>query len=116
VLVCIDTIDNQEAAMYKIQPAPIPDHITDDGETLSRRPYPIMVDRDGFTPVSGAQDIAKVIGFVRDLAKHQIDVRWHEVSTDPDSPYYPVGMYVIVQNRAGQWATLSTAVDTFEER
>lgn len=97
--------------MFKIQPAPIPDHITEDGITLSKRPYPIIVDADGLTPEGGALDVVKVIGFVRDLSKQQVDLWWDDLMTLGD----PIGMYVIIQNRAGGWATLSTAVETFEE-
>lgn len=100
--------------MFKIQPAPIPDHITEDGVTLSRRPYPIIVDADGLTPEGGALDIVKVIGFVRDLSKQVVNLWWDDLMEDRDWTY-PVGMYVIIQNRAGGWATLSTAVETFEE-
>ena len=93
--------------IFKIQPASIPDHLTEDGQLLSKRPYPLTVDESGEI-LNDSIQFVKVIGFVADLAKQQVDL-WFADLTEADWPRIP-GMYVIAVDPAGRWATLATAV------
>jgi hypothetical protein len=99
--------------LYKIQPAPRTDHITDDGTELTQRPYPIVVDASGNAAENQALNVARVVGFVRDLARMEVDFSWHEVAAGHIAMADVVGMYVIIQNREGAWSTLMTAVESF---
>lgn len=97
---------------FKIQPASLTDHITDDGTELTKRPYPIVCDDWG--NVEGMATVKRVVGFVRDLARHQVDFSWHEVAARHVAEDEIVGMYVVIQAPDGHWATLVPAVETFE--
>jgi hypothetical protein len=97
---------------YKIQPAAFTDQVTDDGEQLTKKPYPIVVRENG--EIVGSPLHVAVIGFVRDLARQEVDMPWSGVLV-AGRPIYPVvGSYVIVQDRKGRWSTLATAVESFE--
>jgi|1185.fasta_scaffold175097_2 hypothetical protein len=96
---------------YKIQPAAFTDQVTDDGQQLTKKPYPIVVRENG--EIIGSPLHVAVIGFVRDLARQEVDMPWSGVLV-AGRPIYPVvGSYVIVQDRKGRWSTLSTAVESF---
>lgn len=96
--------------LYRIQPAPRTDHITSDGTELTQRPYPIVC--DGAGNVEGMPSVSRVVGFVRDLARQQVDVSWHEVAAVHVPLSDMVGTYVVVQDRSGNWSTLVTAVES----
>lgn len=100
---------------FKLQTAPVPDAYTKEGEVLTKLPYPIVVDENGFTLVDDrASSISRVIGFTRDLAKQVIDLWWFDV--DLNEPNEILGFYVIVQDKVtGKWATLYTALIEFSE-
>lgn len=95
--------------LTKIQTAPIPDHVTDDGVTLSKLPYPVVCNDDG--AVTGSPLIARVVGFVSDLAVMAIETRW----TRRPAGFNPVGQYLIVADHEGALSTLATAVSSCEE-
>ncbi len=97
---------------WKIQTAPKTDHITGDGTELTQRPYPIVCDDWG--NVVGLPTVSRVVGFVRDLARMEVDFSWHEVAARHIAEDEVVGMYVVIQAPDGHWATLMTAVETFE--
>ncbi len=99
--------------IYRIQPEPFTDHLTDDGVQLTKLPYPFYV--DGFGNV-GRQDIwqgrvTRVIGFQRDLARQQIDLSWRDAVKDPAAA---VGMYLVTSDAKGDYGTHQTAVRTLE--
>lgn len=84
--------------VIEIQPAPYIDHITNDGHECTKLPYPFFVNEDGTIGNQGfwRGEPFRVVGFQRDLAKHQIDVWWDEVAEDPTKA---VGLYVVTSNR-----------------
>lgn len=94
-----------------LQPASRTDHITDDGQELTQKPYPFQVDRSGrVLPGCIYQRQARhVIGFAHDSARDVIDLLWAAV---PDDPQTAAGMYVVTENHAGQWATWEIAIET----
>lgn len=98
--------------MIRLQPSAFVDQIVDDHE-LTRLPYPFYVDYDGNV---GRQDFwrgspARVVGFVRDLARQEVDLWWQEAAKDPQQV---VGMYLITVDRKGNMATHNTAIADVE--
>jgi len=92
-----------------LQPAPIVDHITPDGIELTKLPYPFHVDTDGSI---GRQDFwngypLRVIGFVADPNRMQIDLYWEEAVKDPQRA---VGMYVVAVGADGTYSTYVVAI------
>lgn len=84
--------------VIEIQPAPYIDNIYEGGHEGTKLPYPFFVNEDG---TIGNQsfwrgDPFRVVGFQRDLAKHQIDVWWDEVAKDPAKA---VGLYVVTSDK-----------------
>ena len=92
---------------YKIQPAAFTDQLTSDGAQLAKKPYPIVCDQRG--NVLESPLISKVIGFVADLSRQEVDLHWRERTLADDV----VGMYLIVADHGGAWSTLSTAIESF---
>lgn len=105
------------SGLWKIQPASHTDHITEDGTELQRRPYPLFIDEGGIAYQNTL--INRVVGFVKDLVKHEINVRWSEVINENHPMHFPledlVGYYIIVQMNDGNWATLTTAIESAEK-
>ena len=99
-----------KVVLYKIQPAPRPDHMTSDGTVLHQWPYPLFVDET--SEVHQSHSFNAVVGFVRDLAHQVIDFRLADVINGDENV---IGAYVVVQDHDGGWATLITAVETFEK-
>lgn len=92
--------------MVTLQPAPRPDAVTGDGEVLTQLPYPLHVRAFSGTVLDDWAD--RVIGFVADPDRQEVDLHWHRyVTGDPEAA---VGMYVIIQNPGGGYVTLDTAV------
>jgi hypothetical protein len=100
--------------MFKIQPAPRIDMITDDGHVGTQLPYPIHADNKGGVefPEIHAGHVVRIIGFQKDLAVKQIDLSWSEAQKHPDQV---VGMYLVSSDSEGTWGVHDTAVETFEE-
>lgn len=97
------------ARIVTLQPAAHVDQITDDGDELTRLPYPFHVNVHGEIQ---RQDFWKgnperVIGFVSDLYRQEVDLDWDEVFRDPQRA---VGQYVITQDKSGTWATHTLAI------
>lgn len=93
----------------KLQPSAFTDRICDDGQELTKLPYPFYVNEDGEV---GRQDFwqgdpAHVIGFQRDLAKQSIDLWWDEVVQDPKQA---VGTYLVTTSAEGVWSTHQIAI------
>jgi hypothetical protein len=100
-------------AIYRIQPSAFTDQITSDGHQLTKLPYPFYADASGAVQ---RQDIwngkvTRVIGFQRDLARSAIDLRWADAVKNPAEA---VGMYLVTSDKAGDWGTHHTAVQTME--
>lgn len=96
--------------IVKLQPAPRIDNIVG-GHELTQLPYPLHVRCfDGKVLEPWAK---RVIGFTRDLARQEVDVYWTDAVTNMD-PSDVVGMYVVIQNPGGGYATLDTAVRDVE--
>lgn len=100
-------------AAFTIQPASYVDHITEDGEQLTKRPYPLHTDDKGnvLRRESSQGDPKRVPGFLKDPAVQQIDLPWYAFLEDPQAA---VGMYVIYQDHKGDYGNLVTAVETVE--
>ena len=97
------------ARIVTLQPAAHVDHLTEDGEELTRLPYPFHVNVHGEIQ---RQDFWKgmperVIGFVSDLHRQEIDLDWDVIFREPQRA---VGQYVVTQDRTGQWATHTLAI------
>jgi len=96
-----------------LQPSEYTDHITADGTQLTTLPYPVGVHMDG--SVTNQEfwqgDPYRVIGFQRDLARHEIDVWWSEVSRDPQKA---VGLYLVTGDSKGGMGVHQTAISSVE--
>jgi hypothetical protein len=92
-----------------IQPAEHVDHITADGEELTKLPYPFHTDETGNI---GRQDFWKgdplrVIGFAKDSAVQELTLRWTQALADLQQA---VGMYLVTEDSNGAWSTHDSAV------
>lgn len=94
---------------YTIQPAPHVDHITDDGTELTKLPYPYHTDQDGNIQRQDfwKGDPLRVIGFQKDLAVQQIDLRWKDALEDIQQA---VGMYLVTADKKDDYSSHNTAV------
>lgn len=100
--------------IIRLRPSEIVDHITTDGQELTKLPYPFYVSEDGSV---GNQefwrgDPAAVIGFQRDLARHEIDVWWDTVVEDPQQA---VGLYAVTRDNRGGMGVHTIAISSAEE-
>jgi hypothetical protein len=97
--------------IIRFQPAAYIDMLTDDGHTGTKLPYPIVADEKGM--VQGQEfwkgDPNRVIGFQKDLARHEIDLWWHDAVKDPSAT---VGMYLVTDNTAGDMGVHQTAIES----
>jgi hypothetical protein len=103
-----------EMTVFVIQNAPAVDGIDADGHERTKLPYPFFVDGDGKI---GRQDFwqgdpGRVVGFQKDLAVMQIDLRWAEAVGDL---WQAVGMYLVTENSHGQYGVHLTAVQSVRE-
>ena len=94
------------ARIVTLQPAAHVDYITSDGVELTKLPCPFHVNVHGEI-VHGVEKGGRVIGFVSDPHRQEVDLDWDEVFRDPQRA---VGQYVITQDTAGQWATHTIAI------
>lgn len=95
--------------IIKLQPAAYIDNIYEGGYVGTKLPYPFFVNEDGNV---GRQDfwrgaIVRVIGFQRDLAKMQIDVRWVEAIDDLSKV---IGMYLVTSDENATYGVHQTAI------
>jgi len=97
---------------YMIQPSEFTDHITGDGTELTKMPYPFYVNEDGTVQRQDfwRGDPARVVGFQKDSAVQQVDLRWAEAKTDPAAV---VGMYLVTADSKGNLASHDNAVSKF---
>lgn len=98
----------------RIQPGPYTDHLTDDGHELTKLPYPFFVNEE--TGAVGRQEfwqgtVLRVVGFQKDLARHEIDLWWEGAVKDPQRA---VGMYVVTTDSEGGMGVHPTAVSSME--
>jgi hypothetical protein len=93
------------ARIVTLQPADHVDGITDDGTELTKRPYPFHVNARG--EIQRRAGESRVVGFVSDPARMEVDLSWDEVYADPQRA---VGQYVITQDTEGAWATHTIAI------
>lgn len=89
-----------------LQPSAHTDHLTQDGVELQQLPYPFFVKEDG-TATVGSQTL-RVVGFQRDLARHQIDVHFKAVWADPQ---LAVGLYLVTDD-GKTWSVHINAIST----
>lgn len=94
---------------FRLQPSEYTDNLTDDGQELTRLPYPIYVSEDGWIQrPTGEED--RVIGFTTDPNVYDIPVDWKDAVRDIGSV---VGLYIVVADSAsGRWSTLVSAIKT----
>jgi hypothetical protein len=100
--------------IYRIQPSEHTDQITEDGQELKRLPYPFYADEDGMVQ---RQDfwrgkVYKVVGFVGDLARQEVDLLWSDALKEPEQV---PGMYLITITSFGDVSTHVTAVKAFTQ-
>lgn len=101
-----------------VQPSSYTDNLwgTADGEVVegTRLPYPLHVTQDGSVLRQDfwRGDPARVVGFAARVDVHAIDLRWEEAWAEPSRA---VGMYVVVMDAKGGWATWQTAVASVTE-
>lgn len=95
--------------MIKLQPASFTDSITDDGQELTRLPYPVVAD-DVSGQVQNNPLISRVVGFVGDVKRQEVDLWWQDARTGDLSEL--VGKYVVVQMADGGLSTLATDVQS----
>lgn len=93
-----------------IQPSAHTDHITEDGTELTKLPYPFHCTEDGMVMRQDFWDghPLRIVGFAKDLNKHQVDLWWREAWAEPDKA---VGMYVVSQNADGSMYSHVHAVE-----
>ena len=99
--------------LIKLQPAAFVDNISEEGHVGHRLPYPFYVRDDGY--IEG-QDFwrgtpLKAMGFQRDLAVQQIDVRWNAAAKEPHGI---VGMYLVTIDEDGSMSVHQTAITSVE--
>jgi hypothetical protein len=99
--------------IIRLQPAAFTDQITDDGQELTKLPYPFFADEQGMI---GRQDVwhgdpYRVVGFQRDLFVQQLDLSWGQAFKDPSKA---VGMYLITASKAGVYGVHTTAIESAE--
>lgn len=99
--------------VFKLQPAPVIDNITDDGHAFTQLPYPFYVEESGKVR---RQDfwrgqVALVVGFQKDLARQRIDLWWEDAVKDL---VQAVGMYLVTASSTGGYGVHPTAMSTVE--
>lgn len=103
--------------LFHIQPSSYVDNMwaADSGELFEGtcKPYPFGVWEDGQIDNQElwAGKPARVVGFVADLGRQEVDLWWRDAVQDPQSV---VGMYLITANsseKGGGMATHQTAVE-----
>jgi hypothetical protein len=92
------------------QPSEFVDQIVD-GHEMTKLPYPYYVHVDG---TIGRQDFwrgdpIRVVGFVADSARQEVDLWWTEAEKDP---HQALGMYLITADAEEIWSTHETAIST----
>lgn len=98
--------------IYTLQPAPVTDHITDDGTELQRLPYPYHVDEEGNVQ---RQDFWKgdpsgIIGFQNRADVQRVNLLWDDfVAGDPNAA---VGKYMVMVDSKGTFATYTIPVES----
>jgi hypothetical protein len=102
------------AKILRVQPASRIDNLTADGQEMTQQPYPLFVGEDGSV---GRQDfwngrIYRVVGFMKDLAIQQVDLRWRDAWAEPERA---VGMYVVAADADRNMFNLDTAVESITE-
>lgn len=94
-----------------LQPSSHVDGITEDGEEMTKRPYPFHVNVKGEI-VGGAEKGGRVIGFVGDPARYEIDLDWDEIYL---APQRAVGLYVVTSDTDGVWSTHTLAIESVRD-
>lgn len=99
--------------IFKIQPSEFIDNMWEGGHVGTKLPYPFFVDEKGMVENQDLWngDPYRVIGFQKDLAVQEIDLRWNDATKDPSRA---VGMYLVTANKKGDFVTHETAVRSIE--
>lgn len=94
-----------------LQPASQVDFLTEDGQELTRKPYPFHVRPDGLVERQDVWQgsVFRVIGFLERLDGHKIDVTWNYARRDPQRV---VGMYVVTADDRGSMSVHLSAIET----
>lgn len=95
---------------YVIQPATKIDGLTSDGEEMTQKPYPFVVEEDG--SITNLHGYKRLVGFAKDLAVEQVDLYWELARRDITGA---LGMYVVTEDDKGTYAVHLTAVETVEK-
>lgn len=99
-------------AVIKLQPSSFTDQIVD-GHELTKLPYPFYVEEDGSVQRQEfwKGDPYRVIGFQKDLARHEIDLLWQDATKDPQQV---VGMYVVTADEKGDMGVHVSAISNVD--
>lgn len=99
--------------VIKLQPAEFIDNISDGGHVGTKLPYPFYVNEAG--EVANQEfwrgDPLRVVGFQRDLARHEVDLWWNDAFADPERC---VGMYLVTADNRGGMGVHQTAIASVE--
>jgi hypothetical protein len=91
-----------------VQPSEYVDQIVD-GHEMTKLPYPYYVNTDGTIDRQDfwRGDPIRVVGFVADSARQEVDLWWTEAEKDPNQV---IGMYLITSDTEEIWSTHETAI------
>ena len=93
--------------------------LPDTGNPMAPLPYPFFVEEDADGTI-GRQDFwkgnpARVVGFVSDNARQEIDLPWEAVVADGDYDQV-VGMYVVTASADGSFSTHNAPIGRVSTR
>lgn len=94
-----------------LQPAPVVDHVLEDGTELTRLPYPFHVDAktgDILRQDFWRGDPLRVVGFQRDADIQRVDVWWEAVAAKPE---LAIGLFPVTVDRKGGIASWSVPIE-----
>lgn len=100
--------------LVTIQRSPYADNLAEDGDEMTRRPYPFHIKEDGSI---ADQDfwkgtVSHLIGFQKKLDVQKIDLFWTEFLADPQQA---VGMYAVISDDRGTWSVYENAIESVRE-
>lgn len=100
--------------IIRIQPSEFTDQVSADGHQQTKLPYPFYVNAsDGTVNLQEfwKGDPFRVVGFQRDLARQEIDLRWDDAVKDPQQA---IGMYLVTADSKGAFGVHTTAVQSVD--
>lgn len=102
--------------LITFQPAPIVDHVTEDGTELTQLPYPVHAWADnGRVPdhLGGYTEPLRIAGFTRTRDRGQLDASWQTIAYNPQDA---VGMFIVCQLPDGNLNILTSPVRDVQVR